>query len=911
MSRGFSIPLLVVAVVLAGASNGLLGQMLYVGNFGDGTISSYVIDQESGRLTELLPRVASNGSPTSVAVHPNKKFVYVTNGGRAAINAGPSLAALSIDGTTGALTLLGNTPLAPGSSPLAVAIDPSGKFAFVAHQAANYVSVFSIDPSTGATTAVSGSPFATPQGPSSVVAHPNGKFLYVSASGQVAVFAIGADGALTSAEGSPFAARNNMFWMTMDPAGKFLFAVERQDNAVLVYAVNDTTGALTPVTGSPFRAGPGVSGVAVDPAGKFLFVSTASDGGVSVFTIGATGALTQLRSFGAIVTAFAVILDPSGKFLYVPGQQANAVAALAIDPDSGGLTRLDQAFFPAGVQPQRGATVLLDPPILPPIISEGAFNAFSVAIPGMPNAGVAQGSLLGITGKNIGPAEGVEVSFSPSDFPLKPELGGASIQIQSGDVTTAALMITASNNKLMAIVPSTTPLGEATVTVTYRGRTSAPLPITIVTTSVGIDTRNEAGSGPAGLSLNATPETVLTPETALSFFSSSDLLGNALHRSARPGQRMMIGATGLGPAAFDETQPLAQAMDVPLEVIVGNKPAAVISKVRVAGFDFILLQLPDDAPDGCYVPLAFRAGGVTSNVASISISATGASCSDAHGLAASDIEAAQSSGQFRFGTIILNHFDFPPLGVFDGAVSTFGRLDFGSLRDVLAPTSYGGDTLSSFAPPPPGSCTVSPGLRTRPDDLFDVPRDPASAQPLNPGQTLNLSGPQGTLQLTAPSYRAESETNVITEGDYTVDNGTGTREVGPFKAVLSLPPMVTWTNKEGLTSADRTQDLTVTWSGGDPSKELVVIIGIAAGEKATAGFLCTEKVSAGTFTVPAWVLSSLPASATFTLGDQSVPGGLLGVGTTPLTNAGRFTATGLDFGVFTYERATVTLVSYQ
>ena len=648
---------LVAVLFLAGTSNGLFGQMLYVGNAGDDTISAYVIDQESGLLTEVLPRVATTGAPLSVTVHPSGKFVYVTNGGNPALGAnGPSLAAFSINANTGALTLLSSVPLTPGSSPQAVVIDPSGKFAFVAHQGAGNVSVFSIDTSTGALSPVPGSPFATPQNPSDVVVHPNGKFAYVSAAGtgQIAAFNIGANGALTPAAGSPFAARNNLFWMAMDAAGKFLFAVERQDNAVLVYSVDATTGALTQV-GSPFPAGPGVSGVAVDPAGKFLYVSNFGSGSVTVFSIGATGALTRRGDVGAILGAFAAILDPSGKFLYVPGQTANAVVAFAIDSSSGALTPLPQQFFPAGVQPQRGASVLLSPPVIPPIIADSAVNAFSDALPGMPNAGIAQGSQLSISGKNIGPA--VRISPQVSDFPLKTELGGASIQIQSGDVTTAAIMVDVSNNLVTGVVPSTTPLGPATVTVTYKGRTTAPLPITIVTTSVGLDTRNRVGSGPARKALNATPDTVLNVDTL-----SSDQPRNALNLSAKPGQRMVIWATGLGPVTFDETQALAQELNVPVDVIVGNKLATVITENRTAGFDLLLIQLPDDAPEGCYVPIAIRAGGVTSNVASISISATGASCSDATGLAASDIDLAQKSGQINMGTIVLTHIDFAQLG---------------------------------------------------------------------------------------------------------------------------------------------------------------------------------------------------------------------------------------------------------
>jgi uncharacterized protein (TIGR03437 family) len=900
---------LAAVLLLTGTSNGLFGQMLYVGNNGDGTISAYVIDQESGFLTEVLPRVATPGSPSSVTVHPSGKFVYVTNFGNAAFGAnGPSLAAFSIDPSTGALTLLSSVPLMPGSTPQAVVIDSAGKFAFVAHQGANNVSAFSIDASTGALSPVPGSPFAAPQGPSDVVVHPNGKFAYVSAAaaGQIAVFNIGADGTLTPAAGSPFAARNGLFWMTMDATGKFLFAVERQDNAVLVYSVDPATGALTQV-GPPFPAGPGVSGVAVDPAGKFLYVSNVGSGSVTVYTIGATGALTRIRDFGAIFGAFAAILDPSGKFLYVPGQGANAVVAFAIDATSGALSPLPQQFFPAGVQPQRGATVLLSPPVIPPISADAAFNAFSNALPGMPNAGIAQGSLLSISGKNIGPA--VEVGFhGPSDFPLQNELGGASIQIQSGGVTTAAIMLDVSNNNVTGIVPSTTPLGDATVTVTYKGRTTAPLPITIVTTSVGLETWNEAGSGPARKARNANPDTVLTLDTAV----SSNLPINALNLSAKPGQRVVITATGLGPVTVDETQLLAQELNVSADVIVGNKLATVITELRLAGFDAILFKLPDDAPEGCYVPVAIRAGGVTSNVASISISSGGASCSDATGFAASDIDAAQKAGQISMGRVGLIHLDVGPLGVDDEVSGVFVRYDFNSLQRAFSPGNNGGGILSAFGIPALGTCTVSPGTPTRPDNPFDLRPDPIFPQRLNVGQALNLSGPPGTVQVPAPNYAFQGDANVISPGDYTVDNGAGTPAFGPFKAALTLPPMLTWTNKDALVSANRTQDLTVTWSGGIPDKEFALIVGLSSNKQVTAGFLCAEKVSAGKFTVPAWVLSSIPKSDLVNIGGgQTVPAGVLGVGTAPLTSTGRFTAPGLDYAVFTYEQATISLVPYQ
>src|SRR5439155_8389667 len=324
------------------------------------------------------------------------------------------------------------------------------------------------------------------------------------------------------------------------------------------------------------------------------------------------------------------------------------------------------------------------------------------------------------------------------------------------------------------------------------------------------------------------------------------------------------------------------------------------------GTDLILIQLPDDAPEGCYVPIAIRAGGVTSNVASISISATGASCSDPTGLAASDIELARKSGQLNMGSIQLTHFDFGQFSPDDEAAGAFGRYNFNSLLSAFAPGVPQVGIRQSISTPPLGTCTVSPGTPTRPD-IFDLKDDPIHPLFLNVGQALNLSGPKGTAQLPAPSYHFQGN-NAITPGDYTVDNGTGTPAFGSFKATLTLPPMLTWTNKDALASADRTQDLTVTWSGGVPDKEYALIVGLSANRQAAAGFLCAEKVSAGKFTVPAWVLSSIPKSDVFTQGDQIVPGGILAVGTAPLTSTGRFTAPGLDFGVFTYEQATRSLV---
>jgi len=889
-------------------SANLSAQMLYVANNGDATISAFVIDQDSGLLTELQPRAAVPGNPTSIAIHPNKKLVYSTNSGSG--SSGPTLTAFTIDSNSGALKPAGTLPLTAGSNPQGAVIDSSGKFAFVASQGANSISAFALDAISGLPTAVPGSPFASPQGPNSLVVHPSGKFLFASATGasQIAAFNIGANGALTPVTGSPFAARGNLFWTAMDPAGKFLFAVERQDNAVLVYSVNVTTGALTQV-GNPYPAGQGVSGVAVDPAGKYVYVSNAFNGSATVFSIGATGALAQIPNgnFPTILGAYSPILDPTGNYLYVTGQTAGLIRQFSINPATGGLNPIGD-FIPAGNQPTRGATVLLSPPVLPPINAISAFNSFSVALTGLPNAGVAQGSRVTVTGTNIGPPNTITTANSPGDFPLQTQLGGVTLQIQSADGTvTAGIPLVVTTGLVSALVPSTTPLGDAKVTVTYKGRTTNPLPVSIVAIAPGIATANGAGNGPAGYAVVVTDPTNIVPVIP-------NPSNNALNLPVMQGQMMVLGATGLGAASFDETQALSQTIATPVDVIVGNKVVAATTILRdfhAPGADGVLFQVPADAPDGCYVPIALRANGIVSNVASITISSSGSTCSDPAGLAAADTDAAEKAGQLNFGSLLLSRTDFSPITINDSISASFGTYDKQALLRSVAPTA-GQGIRSGVSLPPFGMCTISPGNAYSPDHIFDLTSDPTQSQFLNPGQTLNINGPAGKAQLTPPDYSLNPDKPILIPGDYTIDNGTGVKGgVGPFKAVLTLPSPVTWTSKDSIVKADRTQDLTVTWSGGKADKEYVMIFGVSGDGRVIRGFFCAESASAGQFTIPAWVLAQLPVTGTFSNGGQTLPNGLLGIGTASLASAGLFSATGLDFASFTYEQALVSLLPYQ
>jgi 6-phosphogluconolactonase len=326
---------LAIAVSLFAAP--LRAQFVYVANDAiPGNVSGYKIDPSTGVLTEITGSPFTAGSnPFSVAVDPSGKFAYVANSGS------DSVSGYTINPSTGVLTEITGSPFSvpTGSQPVSVAVDPSGKFVYVANHASgsDSVSGFTIAPGTGALTAIAGSPFSVPTGsqPSSVAVDPSGKFVYVAnLVGNVSGFTIGT-GALT-AIGS-FAANTSSTSVAVDPSGKFVYVANQGRGSnrnfpgnVSGYTINSTTGALTPI--------PTVS----NPQGVFF------DPGTS----GRNQTLSRPRS---------VAVDPSGKFVYVANFGSDNVSGFTVAPGTGALTAMAASLgdpFPAGLFP---TSVAVDP----------------------------------------------------------------------------------------------------------------------------------------------------------------------------------------------------------------------------------------------------------------------------------------------------------------------------------------------------------------------------------------------------------------------------------------------------------------------------------------------------------------------------------------------------------------------
>lgn len=97
----------------------------------------------------------------------------------------------------------------------------------------------------------------------------------------------------------------------------------------------------------------------------------------------------------------------------------------------------------------------------------------------------------------------------------------------------------------------------------------------------------------------------------------------------------------------------------------------------------------------------------------------------------------------------------------------------------------------------------------------------------------------------------------LAPGSYTIDNGIGGPDVGPFKLNLTVPSLFTW-NQKSITSVNRSQPLQITWTGGDPNAQVRVEGYFPVDSTASVAFTCRAKNSDHQLTVPAAILSSLP-----------------------------------------------------
>lgn len=142
----------------------------------------------------------------------------------------------------------------------------------------------------------------------------------------------------------------------------------------------------------------------------------------------------------------------------------------------------------------RAALLLLSSAALfaqqPILYHRGTVNAASLAPFGLPNAPIARGSVFTVFGENLGPTQSPGLAF-----PLSSALGGVSLSVTQGTVTTQAFPTYVSPTQVNAIMPSTVTAGLATLRLTYKSKSNA-ITIQIADSAPGVFAISSGGYGP-------------------------------------------------------------------------------------------------------------------------------------------------------------------------------------------------------------------------------------------------------------------------------------------------------------------------------------------------------------------------------------------------------------------------------
>jgi len=321
-------------------------RLAYVGtytnsNAGSKGIYAFRFNSKNGQVT-ALGVAGETDSPSWLALHPTKRFLYAANELPPAEAGGPdgAITAFSIDPASGKLTQISRSKT-NGRAPAHMLVDHSGKWAI----AANYGD----GPGAVGTSIVVfpiGADGKLPETPKQLVPHAPRPKKY------------GPDEAVP-ANGNP--PTSHPHCLLMSPDNQFLFVAEKGWDQIVIYHFDAATGMLSPgtppaVDATKPRAAP--RHLAFHPNGKFLYVCYEAGRAVSTFAWDAAkGSLTALDTHDTVPadapqtgSCAEIEVHPDGKYLYVSNRGHNSLALFAIDPAKGTLT--PGGTFPTGGTPR-------------------------------------------------------------------------------------------------------------------------------------------------------------------------------------------------------------------------------------------------------------------------------------------------------------------------------------------------------------------------------------------------------------------------------------------------------------------------------------------------------------------------------------------------------------------------------
>ena len=227
-----------VANLLASGASNLNSPRAYVANRFSNNVT--VIDTASNTVVGAPIAVGTN--PQAIAVNPSGSRAYVVNAGSSSVTV--------IDTTTNAVLTMGGT-IAVGFGPVAIAVNPSGSRAYVTNQGSDIVTVIDT-----ATNTVVGAAIAVGSSPRGIAVNPSGSRAYVANYNSNNVTVI--DTATNTVVGVPITVGMSPRAIAVNPSGSRAFVANYSSNNVTVIDTASNT-----VVGAPIAVGTNPVAIAV------------------------------------------------------------------------------------------------------------------------------------------------------------------------------------------------------------------------------------------------------------------------------------------------------------------------------------------------------------------------------------------------------------------------------------------------------------------------------------------------------------------------------------------------------------------------------------------------------------------------------------------------------------------------
>ncbi len=275
------------------------GKFLYTGN-ANGSISEYKI-AGTGALTKIKGSpITGLTNPTALVFSPYYDWLYAVD------PAGSLVDVYTSNATTGVLTFFTST--GDSNNPQAAAFDPFGDFSLTVETATDDVLIGI--PLTGSVGTI-----ATGLSPVAITIDPTSQFVYVANSGDntVSAYTLSLVSPYMAQIGSAVAAGTTPSAVLAEPYGRYLYVANSGDNTISAYGINALSGALTAISGS-FSTVTGPSALGVSNDGNYLYVTGQTAGELQQFTINADGTLTNAGGTGLGTATGATSITTVGSY---------------------------------------------------------------------------------------------------------------------------------------------------------------------------------------------------------------------------------------------------------------------------------------------------------------------------------------------------------------------------------------------------------------------------------------------------------------------------------------------------------------------------------------------------------------------------------------------------------------------